>query len=76
MHPSFHSSCSSPRNAEVWRAYLEMESRHRSGGFDLFEALAKQLGMPMEAVVEIVYHCGECIERRHCQAASQAPALP
>lgn len=74
MHLSFHPSCNSSVNAQVWRTYLDMESRHRAGGFDLFEAVASKMNMSIESVVEIVYHCGDCTQRRQCQAVATPQA--
>jgi hypothetical protein len=57
-------------NTQVWRAYLEMESIHPAGGLDLFEAVAGKMDMATETVVEIVYYCGDCAQRRRCQNAA------
>lgn len=72
MQLSFNPACTSALNAKVWHTYLDLEPHHLAGGLSLFEAVANRLNMTIDAVVDIVYYCGNCAQRRQCQAG-QAP---
>lgn len=73
MHWQIHETCTSPEHAQVWRAYLDLERTHPTGGHDLFDRLSVNLGLPPEVVMEIIARCWDCVRRRNCQMTSLLP---